>query len=390
MDKIRVAEVITRMDWGGSPDIYRILAANLDPAIYDVTLIIGHTAHPTRKTEEFLSKFAGRVIFVPSMKREIDPLMDLAALAHLTAIFASGRFDVVHTHTAKAGALGRMAAKLCGVHAIVHTPHGHNFYGYFDKKTTDRIIKIETFLTRCTDRIIALTALEKADMVKFKVAAENKIDVIYQGLELDKYVCDWKETCDAKKIFGISPGDNVVGMVGRLERVKGADFFVEAAAGIIKKFPDTKFIIAGEGALRKGLEEKASKLGLGSRMIFAGWRDDVPAILSMLDIMVLPSLNEAVGMALIEAQAEGIPVVATDVGGISEVVRDKVTGILVGPGDSDAIAGAVTGLLSDKSKLKEMGSSGKIWVRDKFNSKDMLKRTSDLYMEILHEKKYFV
>lgn len=390
MKKVKVAEVITRMDWGGSPDIYRILAGHLDPATYDITLIIGQTGHPTKKTRDFLAGFGGKVISVEALKREIDPLVDLAALGSLLTIFAREKFDVVHTHTAKAGALGRIAAGLCRVPAVIHTPHGHNLYGYFDETTTGRIIKAETFLSRWTDKIIALTELEKKDYIKFNVAGEKKIKVIYQGLELDKYLCGGKERHDLKKFFRIGQDDNVVGMVGRLERVKGPEIFVEAAAAVAKKLPNTKFILAGEGSLRKILEEKAALLGLGDKMIFAGWREDVPEILSILDMMVLPSLNEAVGMALIEAQAEGVPVVAARVGGVPEVVKDGKTGVLVSPGNAGELADAIIGLLSDKGKLKDMGQAGALWVRGRFRAEDMARKTSELYMETLHKKGRFI
>ena len=286
MRKIKVAEVITRMDWGGAPDIYRILAGHLDGEIYDTTLIFGDTKNPTKKTKCFLEKFAGRVLVVPNMKREIDPVVDLAALAGLIAIFAKGKFDIVHTHTAKAGALGRIAAKLCGVPAIIHTPHGHNFYGYFDDRTTGMVIKTERFLSRYTDRIIALTELEKKDCLKFKIAPEEKIDVIYQGLELDKTASDWKETDILKRELGISAGDNVVGMIGRLEPVKGPEFFLEAAAIIAKKISNIKFIIAGEGSLKKMLKERSASLGLGDKVVITGWRDDVHKVLSVLGLHV--------------------------------------------------------------------------------------------------------
>lgn len=390
MQKIRVAQVITRLDWGGSPDIYRILASHLDSKIYDVTLIIGRTDHPTQKTQDFLMRFNGRVITVPTLRREIDIVSDTRALLSLISIFKKERFDVVHTHTAKAGALGRLAARLTGVHAIVHTPHGHNFYGYFNKKVTDRIVTIERFLTRYTDRIIALTKLEKNDYIHYTVAPEEKISVIYQGLELDRYLTDWKEKTALRKAFAVGPDDKVVGMLGRLESVKGPDHFIETAAIVLKKMTNAKFMLVGEGSLRNNLEEKAEKLGIGEKVIFTGWREDIPEMLSLMDLVVLPSLNEAVGMALIEAQAAGVPVVATKVGGISEVVKDGLTGILVEPANPEKMADAILGLLSDGEWMRQMGSAGKAWVRNRFRAEDMAVKTSDLYMEILHKKRYFI
>lgn len=389
-EKIKIAQVITRLDWGGSPDIFRILSSHLDPSLYDITLIIGETKHPTLKTDEFLKRFQGRTVVVPALVRDISPVTDITAFWSLYTIFRKGRFDIVHTHTAKAGALGRMAAALARVPVIVHTPHGHNLYGYFSQRRSAIIARLEKFLTRFTDEIIALTELEKSDYASYGVAEAGKVSVIYQGLELDKLTRDWKSVCSLKNTLKIRPEDRVVGMVGRLEPVKGSPIFIEAAARIAKRFSDARFLIAGEGSLRLAMEKRAQDLGISAKVIFAGWREDIPDIISLMDIMVLPSLNEAVGIALIEAQAEGVPVVASKVGGIPEVVKDQKTGILVPPSDVAAIAEAVISLLNDKSKRAGMGEAGKVWVHDRFRAEDMTSKTSALYMRLLNKKRYFI
>ncbi len=388
MEKIRVAEVITRLDRGGAPDIFRTLSSNLDPAAFDVTLITGPSEHLTKKTKDFVRRFGGRLIKVPSLVRDIDPLRDAKALFSLWHIFREQKFDIVHTHTAKAGALGRLAARLAGISSIVHTPHGHNLYGYFDERATENLIRIERYLSKRTDKIIALTELEKSDYIKHDIAPAEKIEVIYQGLELDRYMCDWKESAELKRGLNILPGENVVGMIGRLETVKGPEYFIDMAAEITKTFPNTKFIIAGDGSLRQELEAKAGKLGIKSKVIFAGWRDDVPEVLSILDILVMPSLNEAVGIAAIEASAEGVSVVATRVGGIPEVVKDNVTGLLVAPADGRALAEAVSTLIQDKAMRDRMGSQGRSWIRGRFDAWEMVNRTSTLYGELFNRKKY--
>ncbi len=388
--KMKIAQVITRLDWGGSPDIFRILCDRLDPDLYDITLIIGDTKRPIRRTKEFLSRFKGRTVIIPSLKRDIDPVADFATFWRLYSVFRKGRFDIVHTHAAKAGALGRLAAALARTPVIVHTPHGHNFYGYFSPAASAMIVKIERFLTRFTDQIIALTELEKSDYIKYDVAGERKIEVIYQGLELDKLMRDWKGAFNLRSTFKIRPEDRVVGMAGRLETVKGSPVFIEAAAHIAKKRTDVRFIAAGEGSLRPAMEHRAQELGIGDRVIFTGWREDIHEMISLMDVMVLPSLNEAVGIAAIEAQAEGVPVVASKVGGIPEIVKDRKTGILVPPSDAGAIAEAVIGLLGDKQKCAAMGEAGKAWVRDRFKAEDMADKTSELYMRLLRKKQYYI
>ena len=385
MRRIKIAQVITRLDWGGSPDIVRIMCAHLDPRNYDITLVTGPTKYPTAKTSEFLKSFKGKVIEIPHLKREVNPFDDIPAFFELYNLFRRERFDIVHTHTTKAGILGRIAARLARCRVTVHTPHGHIFYGYFSPAATGAIVAAESFATLFTDKIIALTQLEKRDMIKFGVARADKIEVIYQGLELEKYALAAPCRALTRKSFNIEDDELVVGMVGRLEPVKGADYFVEAAKLISPAAPKVKFIMAGDGSLREKLEARVKMSGLMPKFIFAGWREDIPEILSMLDVLVLPSLNEAVGMAALEAGAAGVPVVATNVGGIPEVVKDNETGILVGPGDPQALAEAINALLKDPEKRRELSERGKAWVRGRFEAAEMTHRISELYEELLNK-----
>lgn len=381
--KIKVAQVITRLDWGGAPDIVRVLCERLDPAIYDVRLIAGPTRYPSRKTNEFLTRFHDRTIVIPCLKRDINPFFDVLAFVKLYRLFSKERFDIIQTHTAKAGLLGRLAGRLVGCRAIVHTPHGHNFYGYFTWLTSQVIILIEKFAALFTDKFIALTELEKKDMARFGVAKEDKVDVIYQGLELLDYERPVRDAEEIRRQFSIEAGQPVVGMVGRLEPVKGPYYFVEAAHEVAKVFPHAKFLVVGEGSLRRSIEIGVDELGLRGNFVFTGWRDDVPQIMRIFDIEVLPSLNEAVGIVLIEAQASGIPVVATKVGGIPEIVKDRETGILVPPADSRALSGAIIALLSDKDSRAMMAERGKAWVSGRFSADIMVSATSGLYQRLV-------
>ena len=389
MPKIKVAEVITRLDWGGSPDIVRIICTYLDLGLYELTLVIGLTKHPHAKSEEFLNNFRQKIkiVFIPELKREINPVSDLAAFLRLYFLFLRQRFDIVHTHTAKAGALGRAAAFLSGGAAIVHTLHGHNFYGYFNPFLSKVLVMIERFLACFTDRIIALTELEKNDLVRFKAAYSGKIRLIYQGLELEQYTPGDIDKTRVRGEFNIKPDERIIGMVGRLEPVKGPQYFVEAAQGVVRQFAQARFIVVGEGSLRKNLERQVEEAGLRDKFIFTGWRDDNYEIISILDILVLPSLNEAVGIVLLEAQSLGVPVVATKVGGVPEIVKDQETGILVPAGDSQSLEQAINTLLADEHKRKEMGERAAGWVKGKFKAQDMVDEISQLYQELSLIKK---
>lgn len=386
MKKIKVAEVVTRLDWGGSPDIVRITCKCLDPEVFDVRLVTGPTKYPSARTKCFLSEMDGRVIEIPSLERNIDPLKDLEAFFSLYAIFRREKFDIVHTHTAKAGALGRMAAALAGVKVIIHTPHGHNFYGYFGPIFSKIILLIEKFLALFTDKIIALTALEQRDYTILGVTKPEKVSLIYQGLELEDVAASAVHRREARADIGLAPDEKAVGMVSRLEPIKGPGYFVDAALYIREKFPGTKFIIVGEGSMRKALEKKISELGLKDSFIMTGWRDDARRLISAMDVLVLPSLNEAVGIVLIEAQAAGVPVVATNVGGIPEIIKNGETGILVHPADPRDLARAVNSLLGDGSRMAAMSVAAKEWVSGRFEAGAMAEAVSGLYSGLLRKR----
>jgi len=384
--KIRIAHIITRMDWGGSPDLVRIICAGLDRAKYEITLISGPTLHAAEKTKAFMRDFDGTCIMVSQLRRDITLILDCIALIRLYFILRPNRFDIVHTHTAKAGALGRLAARMAGVPVIIHSPHGHNLYGYFSPAMTRRIVRIERFLSRFTDRIIAGTQLEKKDYLAHAIGRAQTIDVIYAGLELQGYAVDRQAQDGIKKELGIVPGAPVVGMIGRLEQVKGPDYFVDAAMRIAQTRQDVYFVLVGEGSLRSHLEDKAAQAGCKDRIIFTGWRNDVPRMLALLDIMVLPSLNEAVGLVLVEAQSQAIPVIASNVGGIPETIKDNETGILVPPGHSEKFMQAIVFLLDHPDKRRAMGAAAQAWVESRFKAEDMTAHVERLYDTLLHAK----
>ncbi len=380
MDKrLKVAEVITRLDWGGSPDIVRLICTMSDPEVFDIRLITGASTHSSIQTKEFKKRFNDKIKVIPSLKRDIDIINDFKAFKELYRLFKKERFDIVHTHTAKAGALGRMAARLAGVPKIIHMPHGHNYYGYFGPIGSLLVILAEKFLTLFTDTTMAFTELEKKDMMRFRVSAPEKIVIINSGVELGKFKDGLTDVDRMRENLRIKPGERIVGMISRLEPVKGPQYFIEAAKPVLDRFPDVKFLVVGDGSLRAGLELSTEKLRIKEKVIFAGWREDVPHILHILDLLVLPSLNEAVGRILLEAGASGVPAVASSVGGIPEVIKDNETGILVPPKSSEALAQAIITLLNDDEKRKRMGVAAKSWADDRFSADRMVRKIQELY-----------
>jgi glycosyltransferase involved in cell wall biosynthesis len=379
--KIRIAQVITRLDWSGAPDILNVICSCLDPSQYEITLIHGPTLHPTKKTKEFLKRFSGNVMEIASLKREVSLLEDVGALIKLYAVFRRAKFDIVHTHTAKAGFVGRIAAKLAGAPFVIHTPHGHDFYGYFSSLGSSLVIMLERIASLFADRIAVFTNLEKEDMLKYRICPGAKIEVVPSGIDFSEFENKESDAARVRALFNIGHEEPVVGMVGRLESIKGAGYFIDAARIVLKSLPHTKFLIVGEGGLHESLKQQIDRLKVKDNVILAGWRDDIPAVMSALDILVLTSLNEAVGRVILEAAACGKPSVATAVGGIPDIIKDKETGILIPPMDPVATASAIIGLLKDAPRRLAMGRAAMEWARKNFDSSRMVSKIDSIYKE---------
>lgn len=380
--KIKVAQVITRMDWGGPPDILRILCQGLRDDEYEIRLISGETKHPSAKTREFLERFKDSFIPVPRLKRDICIISDLIAFISLWRLFRAGKFDIVHTHTAKAGFLGRIAAKLSAVPRVMHTPHGNNFYGYFGTLGSALVVLLEKIADYFTDRWVVLTELEKNDLLDYKISQAEKITVINSGIELNELTGAGIDALIKRRELGIdTSSDNLVAMIGRLEEVKGPEYFIKAAKIVLEKYTPVKFLLVGEGSLRERLKAQARSLKIEDRVIFCGWRDDVREILPIIDILVLPSLNEAVGRILLEAGCLGVPSVASRTGGVPEIILDGSTGILVRRGDALELAEGIVFLLRNPKKRMEIGLAAKEFIKSKFSAGNMIKQIEELYSQ---------
>lgn len=224
-----------------------------------------------------------------------------------------------------------------------------------------------------------MTELEKKDLIDFKICAPDKIEVIYSGVEMDALRVSQGTVQRMKDEQSGGQKRFTVGMVGRLEAVKGPHYFIEAAKYVLDESKNVKFLVVGDGSMRNELEKQVRALGISEHVVFTGWIEDVGSVLYALDILVLPSLNEAVGRSVLEAQAVGVPVVATRVGGVSEVVKDGVTGVLVTAQDAHALAGAVLLLLNDDAKREGMSEAACGWVDEKFSDRLMVKHFEGLY-----------
>ncbi len=386
MKRPRVLHIITRLEPGGSSrNTVDSCAAQAEE--FDVALLAG--PHPGSKELLALLPPSVKYVEIPDLRREIAAGRDLRALLALRREIAAFRPDIVHTHTSKAGALGRLAAALYNCPstktAVVHTPHGHLLYGYYGKARSLVFRLAEMFLALFADRLVALTEGEKRESLAAGIGGAGNWAVVHSGVHLAP---------PAKKLtkadLGLPADCVTAGTIARLEPVKGVEYLVRAAARVRDSVPALRTVIIGGGALEGELKALAADLGIADRVLFTGFRGDAAAALGAVDIYVQPSLNEAMGRAPLEAQAMGIPAVVTEVCGLPETVRAGETGLCVRPADTDSLAAAVKVLAITPELRERMGTAAAKWALSsdengeaRFGPESMNRKLLALYRELL-------
>ena len=320
------------------------------------------------------------LIRVPSLIRALHPLKDAGALWACYRLIRGGKFDLVHTHTSKAGIVGRIAARLAGGCRVVHTPHGHVFYGYFGSWKTRLFIWAERLMARWTDAIVTLTCREAEEHLALGVGRPSQFVTIFSGISLPDPMARARSTAARREALGLPAAGPLIGSVGRLDPVKGHDLLIRAFAKL--QDPQARLILIGDGEKRAEYETLAQELGISDRVRFTGWREDVGDLLEALDLFVFPSRNEGMGRAAVEAMAAGLAVVAARTGGLPEVVRDGETGLLVPPDDADALAAAIARLLARPEERMAMGEAGRKLAQN-FGAERMCERLETLYARLL-------
>ena len=383
--RIRILNIITRLEHGGAPIALLDTVERMDRARYEIHVATGRTEDPEKEMIPYARSRGVQVMVIPSLVRDVRPWRDLVALFSLMRVIARGRYDIVHTHTSKAGFVGRLAARLCGVKGIVYSPHGTILEGYFGGATTRLFVASDRIAAGFTDRIVGLTRREVEQYLEAGIGRPDQYTFIYNGIDVDGFAARRVDRERKRTELGL-PRDAYVGItVGRLVPVKGQRYLIEAAARIGDRIPPLMILLAGDGPLRPELEQHAASMGVEDKVRFLGTRQDIPELLSCADVFVLPSLNEGLGLVLVEAMAMGVPCVATAVGGVPEVVADDVTGILVPPRDPRALADAVVRLADDPDRAREMGEQGRERAREMFSIQRTVARTEALYEEVAVE-----
>ncbi|MBI4614858.1 MAG: glycosyltransferase [Planctomycetes bacterium] len=394
----RVLRLIARLNVGGPAQHVVWLARSLAPRGYSTLLAAGDVGRGEEElSREFLARWGVRFRRIRELGREIRPLADFMAFLRLLSLCLRYRPDIVHTHTAKAGALGRAAA-LAGAllsgrrPAIVHTYHGHVFEGYFGRAKTIFYLAVERTLARFSDALVVLSQLQAKDLAgTYRIAPPEKFRIVPLGLDLAPFLAarvSEKRRGEARRAFGIAqipPETPLVGWVGRLAPVKRPELFVEAAARIRERLPGARFVLVGEGELRSRVERAIRERGLQDSVRLAGTVRDLAPLYADLDVLALTSANEGTPLAILEAFAAGVPVVATAVGGVPDLLAGE-RGVLVPPGDAAALADAVSALLGDAARARAISERARDYVAREHDLSSLAERTGILYAEILERK----
>jgi glycosyltransferase involved in cell wall biosynthesis len=387
----KVIHVITRLDHGGSAQNTMLTVLGHDRTQFEPLVVAGYPGRwdaqggqaATEENCRRLDKADVRWTLLPSLTREVHPIKDAQALCELIRLFRQEQPVLVHTHTSKAGVLGRMAAWFAKVPVIVHTPHGHVFYGHFGPFRSWLFLQVERGLSVFTDRIIALTEAERQDHLDREIGKLDRFAVVPSGIDRERFGRVRGQGKQQPDWFGCPAGSQIVGSVGWLTDIKGHQFLIEAVSKLKNDFPSLHLVIVGSGDRYDGLLQQAELAGLGDAVHFLGHRDDVESCLAGMDLFVLPSLNEGMGRALVEAMAAGLPVIASRVGGIPTVISHEHTGLLVPPGNAGALADAIRRLLDRPDWAKQLGLAAGRSVDSRYGSVSMVCAIESIFAEAL-------
>lgn len=348
IEPIRVLNVVARLNVGGPAIHVTLITKYLGSPAYDSRLVTGVVGPEEGDMSYYAAAHGVEPIIVPELGRALHPLRDMITLWKLYCLMRQFKPHIVHTHTAKAGFVGRLAAWLAGAPVIIHTFHGHVFHGYFSPAKTRLFIVLEQFAARLSDRIITLTGnLREALAETYHIAPREKIIVMAYGLDLAAFAAAQRKTGAFRRAWGIAPEAPLISIVGRLVPVKNHALFLQAAARIRQTRPEARFAIVGDGELRASLEAQVDALGLRDAVIFTGWQRDVLPVYADSDVLVISSVNEGTPFTVIEALAAGCPVVATAVGGLPEFLDGGKLGALVPSGEAESLAAAIAATLAD-------------------------------------------
>jgi glycosyltransferase involved in cell wall biosynthesis len=392
-----IARLIARLNVGGPSTQAILMTEAFQKKGYRALLLTGEVPAGEGSMEYLAHERGVRPIKITQLSRKLSSAADLQSFWRLVRLFRRERPLILHTHTAKAGTLGRLAAMVTGVPVRVHTFHGHVFSGYFSPGLTRIFLAIERFLGRHTDCIIAISGSQRQELVEiYKIAPPDKVVTIPLGFDLDRFLRVNGHEGSLRAAAGCSREAALVGWIGRMTAIKAPALFLESAARIRAALPSVQFVMVGDGELRPDCEARIRQAGLDGKVVLAGWKRDLSPVYADLDLLLLTSINEGTPLALLEAMASGRPFIATDVGGVRDLMTGAArreqgwdrfdNGILV-PRDSIRIAEAAQYLLLRPELRQDMGRAGREFVRNHYSCGRLAADLERLYVQLARKKK---
>lgn len=393
----RVLRILNRLIIGGPALNATYLTRYMAPE-FETMLVIGGKDDHEQDATHLTDRLGIEPVVVPEMKRAISPGQDREAYRKIKALIKDFKPDIVHTHAAKSGTIGRLAANACKVPVIVHTFHGHVFHSYFSKWKSQAFVNIERYLARKSSGIIAISEQQKKELSDiYRICPADKIEIVPLGFDLDRFTAQQEEKRSAFRAqYDIAEDEVAIGIIGRIVPVKNHSLFVAAAAKLLSQTAQkVRFIIIGDGDMRPQMEADFKAAGIDyayypqeprhARAICISWQTDMDRVLAGLDIVALSSHNEGTPVSLIEAQAAGRSLVSTNVGGVSDVVVNQHTGYITDPGSVDQFAHSLQ-LLAENSTLRAaFGEAGRGNVLERFSYQRLVHDMSGYYNRLLVE-----
>ena len=394
----KVLRILNRLIVGGPLLNASYLTKYMEPE-FETMLVVGEKESHEKDASYFTDQLGIKPVFVPEMGRSISPLKDYGAYKKIKQLIREFKPDIVHTHAAKPGAIGRMAAAAMKVPVIVHTYHGHVFHSYFSSAKTKAFIGIERYLGKKSSAIIAISEQQHKELVTdFRIAPADKFRIVPLGLDLDKFARGNDEKRKSfRSSYGIADDTIVITITGRMVPVKNHELFLQGILYLLQhSAKKIRAFIVGDGETRAAMEAKAREMGIGfstekddlhnQPLVFTSWRSDIDVINAGSDIITLTSFNEGTPVSLIEAHAAGKPVVSTRVGGIEAVVEEKVTGLLSDINDVQGYSDNLLQLVNNDIQRVQFGEVAAAKVKEKYSYQRLVGDMKRLYGDLLKAK----
>jgi len=386
--KIRVAHIITRIITGGAEENTLYTIKGLDKKKYDIDLIVGEEfrkdIYNNFKNNDFC------IIQLKGLKGKLNFLYDPVVLIKLINLFKKNHYDIVHTHLTKIGILGKIASRISGVPIIIHGLHGSAFQAFNSKLLNWTLIFFERITSKYTDAYISVSRILSERYIKEGIGKRENHFTVYSGMNLDKFYYAREKIKRRKKLadLGISSDCFIIGNVATLEPRKGHKFLIDAFKKVIEKHKNRsiKLIIVSDGYERENLVNYVDKLDLKEKVIFTGYREDIEELMAIMDVFVLSSLREGLPRVLVQAAAVGIPLIAFNVDGVPEIIKNNYNGFLVRPKDVEELADRIIRYINNRELISLHGQRGREFVKDKWSIEDMVNKIDKIYQALIKEK----